>query len=463
MISRGAAAISIVAGVALVAGCRAILGSLDDCSVDTDCAAHGPTAMCQNNLCVNDQRCSTLGVTGADAVVVGLVLPLTSDGTTPDPNGPHWRDAVKLVVDEINPPVQQGIAGRPLQVVVCDDLDDPDQASALAQRLVGEGLQAIISGGSSDTLNIAAVTVPANVLLVSGYSQSPEVASLTANSPSGARLIWRTIEPDQYLSAVLIQKLSPEGGTPPRVSVLARNDSYGQGFYGLFQPAYTGEQRTFFFDPSGDTDSTGLAAAAAYAAPATIMWAFPADIDRILNEIAQNPAYASLNQTSWFFNDQMLVPGTLSALSNPAQYNGSVCVAAAPEDLSSPAFAWLQQEFEQTYGSDPGQLPNVASYSDAIMLIAVAAGVNVLKGDPVDGPHLAQVLTDVSADAGPLIALDPPQFTAATTTLAAGTAINIQGASGPLDFNPQTGDAPSFTDVETIVDGGFNLIDTIPP
>jgi branched-chain amino acid transport system substrate-binding protein len=419
--------------------------------------------MCQNRLCVEDKRCSTLGIPGPNSVVVGLVIPLTTDGVTPDPNGPHWRDVVNLVIGALNPPIQQGLAGRPIEVVVCDDVDDPNQATSLAQRLVGEGVQAIMSGDSSDTLNIAAITVPANVLLVAGNSQSPEVASLSA-SPQGVRLIWRTEEPDNYISNILIDALTPDGGSPPsRLTILARDDSYGQGFYGLFQPVYKGAERAFFFNPDGGTDMTGLAAAASYGAPVTVVWLFPSDIDRIFNLAAQTPADAPIFNTSWYFDDQILVPGTLSALSDPSRFNGAISIAADPEDVSSPAFAWLQQEFEQTFGLDPGTIPNVACYADAMMLIAVAVSVNLTKGNALNGTNLAQVLTQVSADGGQPIPLDPPDFNAATTALAAGTAINIQGASGPLDFNPKTGDAPSYTNVEKDVDGSFVVVETLPP
>jgi branched-chain amino acid transport system substrate-binding protein len=454
-----------LAGTAL-AGCQAFLGSLSQCQTDTDCAANGPTVMCQNNLCVRDARCSTIGSTDAGAVVFGALIPMTTDGTTPDPNGPSWRNGLELVVDQLNPPVQQGISGSPLGLVVCDTMSDPGQAHALAQRLVSEGLQALMSAGSSETLNVADVTIPAGVLLVSGYSQSPEVTFLAA-SPNGVRLVWRTIAPDQYIVGVVVEEVTPRGadaGALPRVAALPRNDAYGQGFYGLFSPAYAGPEQAFFFDPSGSQDATALANASAFAPNVSVFWAFPNDHVRLLNAIAANGAYAPLRSSSWYFDDQILVPGVVQMLTDPGELEGAHSVAAATYDANSPAYAWLQQEYQSTYGADPGLTPSLASYADAMMLLAVAAGVNAVEGRPLDGTHLAEVLGRVSAvDAGPLIPLDPPHFTDAVSTLGGGQDIDVQGASGPLNFDAGVGEASSNIDVFQFLDGGFTVVKTVYP
>jgi ABC-type branched-subunit amino acid transport system substrate-binding protein len=454
-----------IAGTAL-AGCQAFLGSLSQCQTDTDCASYGPTVMCQGNLCVRDPRCSTVGATDAGAVMFGALFPMTTDGTTPDPNGPSWRNGLQLVVDQLNPPVQQGISGRPLGLVVCDTVSDPVQAHALAQRMVGEGLQALMSAGSSETLNVADVTIPAGVLLVSGYSQSPEVTYLSA-SPNGVRLVWRTIAPDQYIVGVVVEEVTPHGadaGALPRVAALPRNDAYGQGFYALFSPAYAGPEQAFFFDPSGSQDATELSSAAAYAPGVAVFWAFPNDHVRLLNAIATTPGDAALRSASWYFDDQILVPGVLQQLSHPGEMEGAHSIAAETFDPASPAFAWLEQEYQSRYGVDPGQTPSLASYADAMMLLAVAAGANAVEGNPLDGTHLAQVWGRVSAvDAGPQIPLDPPHFTAALSALGGGQDIDVQGASGPLNFDAGVGEAASNIDVLQVIDGGFTVVKTVYP
>jgi ABC-type branched-subunit amino acid transport system substrate-binding protein len=171
----------LVAALGGAYGCRLILGSLDECSKDTDCASRGPTLVCKDSLCVADPRCSVFGSQAANAITFGLVLPLTIDGETAGQNAPHWRDVVKLIVDEINPPVQQGVGGRPVRVIACDTSQNADVARDLASLLVSRGVPAIIANGSSETLNVAAVTVPARVLIVTGSAQTPQLTSLPAS------------------------------------------------------------------------------------------------------------------------------------------------------------------------------------------------------------------------------------------------------------------------------------------
>jgi hypothetical protein len=90
---RRAQAWLVIAGaMAGLCGCELIVGNLSQCTVDTDCAADGPTVMCQNGLCVQDQRCTILGSSGPHAFVAGLIVDLTDPigdgGFTPDSNGP---------------------------------------------------------------------------------------------------------------------------------------------------------------------------------------------------------------------------------------------------------------------------------------------------------------------------------------------------------------------------------------
>jgi branched-chain amino acid transport system substrate-binding protein len=458
--------------VVLVAGCRLLMGSLDECSRDADCVSRGAAFQCQDHLCVTDARCSVVGSTDKGALLFGLVIPLTTDGRTPDDNGPHWRDVMKLIADELNPPIQQGIGGRPLGIVVCDTQGSVDASRTIAARLASEGVPVIFSAGSSATLDMAAATVPARVLLMSGYAQSPEITTLNA-SPDGVRLVWRTIAPDQYVARVAAYQIAtspgggdagaPDGGSPPpRVAVLARNDSYGEGFYSLFSTRYPGAQ-AYFFEPSGNgsADPPVLARANNITPDVTVIWGFPDDIERLVGEL--DPAkYPALRKSTLYFNDQLLAPGVLAKLP-PGSVDAAYAIAAAPADTSSPAFSWLAQEFQQKYGLDPAQSPSVAAYSDALMLASIAAAVANAKGDPTDGTHLAGVLEHVSAPSDAGVPLDPPHFTNAVSLLAQGQDINVQGASGRLDFDASTGEAPALVNVYQISNGTPRLVLPVDP
>jgi branched-chain amino acid transport system substrate-binding protein len=98
---------------------------------------------------------------------------------------------------------------------------------------------------------------------------------------------------------------------------------------------------------------------------------------------------------------------------------------------------------------------------DAAMLLAIAAQWATGPGSTLDGVHMATALTHVSS--GQLVPLDPAHFTVAASEMAAGRDINVEGASGHLDFNPTTGEAPAAIEVWRVADGGFTTEAVVTP
>lgn len=467
---------SVLPGVVLAMGvgfgCHAVLGSLDECSADGDCASRGLGLVCRDHLCVDEGRCKTLGSSDADAVTIGLILPLTVDGRTAGDNAPHWENAVSLVVDQLNPPVRQGIGGRPLRVISCDSTQSPTVAKEQARALVAAGAVAIVSDGSSETLNVASVTVPARVLLVSGSAQSPEVDGLAA-SPDGTRLVWRTIASDGFVATKAAAYLSgaPDGGAgddagAPRVAAVLRDDSFGQGYYTAFSRAYAGESKSFTITPDAPDVSAALASAAAYKPQVLLVVGFPNDLEHVIDGVAA-PANAGLTPAhgvSLFFNNQLRSPGLIGKLDAPSILEGARGAEAVFADPRSPAFDWLSAQYQQKYQLDPAKFVGISAYFDAMMLVSIAAGATLVKGDPLDGTHLAQVLTRMSDKNARALPLDPPDFNDAVSALAKGDSVDVFGASGPLDFDPATGQGPSRVDVYRVTSGGaFETVVVIDP
>ena len=101
----------------------------------------------------------------------------------------------------------------------------------------------------------------------------------------------------------------------------------------------------------------------------------------------------------------------------------------------------LFKSFHAAYLSKfPSSSPDVfgaaGAYDIAYLLGYAAAG---LKGQPITGPSLATQLTRMSA--GPQVDVGT-DINAALTKVSAG-GIDFNGASGPLNFDPKTGEAPS--------------------
>jgi branched-chain amino acid transport system substrate-binding protein len=457
-------------------GCRLLIGSLDECKTTSDCASRGQNLICQANLCVAatlDKRCVTFGPTSGERIVIGTVFPMTisaSPGAGPDPRGVVRAHAIELAFSEINPPIRVGIGNRPLELVLCDNANDSDAARALAQNLVDFGAVAIISAGTTDTLAISRVTLPARVLLMSVSATAAEIGQLPANDPAGTgvRMLWRTAPSDTFQGQVIAKELSTQsptglpkdGGAPPRVATLYSDLPYGQGIWAAFSGAYPADAAQPFVYTQSEDVSQALAGARAYRPDVALNVASASDMVRVVNGAQGVP---ELVRVAWFFPDGAKTPQLIAGVSPPGTLEGARGTAPAIA-TGSEAYAWLAPHLQQLYGDDPTSVSYVANSFDAAMLIAVAASWASTQGGPIDGPHLAMGLTQVSAvDGGLVVPLDPPHFNVATSQLAAGQPINVEGSSGHLDFDNSTGEAPADYEVWRIADGGFTTVKVVSP
>ena len=72
-------------------------------------------------------------------------------------------------------------------------------------------------------------------------------------------------------------------------------------------------------------------------------------------------------------------------------------------------------------------------------------------------------MAQVSNDAGLSVPLDPPDLNTAISEFAAGRSVNVVGASGDLDFDKSTGEAPGPIGIWEVVDGGFQTLQYLSP
>jgi len=91
--------------------------------------------------------------------------------------GVQERNGVLLAVEEIN--AAGGVAGRPIELIVQDDLGTPEGARASDRELIGAGVVTIIGHATSgQTIAGLAVTNPARVVMLSPTVTTPELNGL---------------------------------------------------------------------------------------------------------------------------------------------------------------------------------------------------------------------------------------------------------------------------------------------
>lgn len=107
----------------------------------------------------------------ADPIRIGFNAPLTGFAAG---DGKSSRLGAELAVDQIN--AAGGVLGRPIELVVYDDQAAPDQAVPVANKILGDGVAAAVSGSYSGATRAAAgIFEKAGVPYISAYAIHPDI------------------------------------------------------------------------------------------------------------------------------------------------------------------------------------------------------------------------------------------------------------------------------------------------
>jgi serine/threonine protein kinase/ABC-type branched-subunit amino acid transport system substrate-binding protein len=384
------------------------------------------------------------GSEARDAIRIGATLPISVDRQTDD-SQLQLLHALELALDEINQ--RDGVNGRTFALYACDNSGQIPRAKEQTRWLVDEvGVPVLVSSWSSVTLAAADITVPRGVLTITADATSPELAAIPATR-DGVRMLWRTAPSDAMQGRVLVDLLTkdPAFSGLSRIGLLYQDDPYGQGLAGvvasgLAKAAPNLQVKRLQYPFRGDVTSQ-VRQLAASQPDLTLLVGFPLDAVRILNLAAREPALMREHGHRWFFSDSVKEPGLFNGLDRPEEIEGAYGLMTADgggdEARSFKArFAarFQRNALDQTYASNR---------YDAMYLVAFGAAwaLGPDGGGILDGVHLARGLTHLSH--GARFGVLPEQFTAAKAALQAAGSIDLVGASGPLDFDDRTGEAPA--------------------
>ncbi|WP_394850604.1 ABC transporter substrate-binding protein [Pendulispora brunnea] len=473
------APVACVSFLACAVGCNVLLdaskyhvGSEDEdsslaCTKNDDCRrAMGDDGICPASTLrcarIRSAECTrVLGdATSDDAVIIGSLFPLEQTSGAPIENG------VEVAFEDFRsvglPPVPGGTRRRPLVLVACNDQADGPTAVRAAKHLTDDlGVPAIIGSGFSNiTLQVAnQVTIPKNVLLISPSSTSPTLTHLTDNG-----LVWRTC-PSDLIQAEAHLALMPHiehdvklatGAEKIKVAVLHKGDPYGRGLVEALSPklVFNGARALdqvdsgFFLrrdygdpqDPNAQPDYPATVRDIVAVEPHVIF--LYGTTETVTQLIAQTEAtwHTSLGYRPFYvMADGSAVPELSTYLASVPDDTRRRMLGTKPGTVG-PNF----EAFKSTYlsrvhdGTSPAATWAVNAY-DA--LYTVAFSIVAVGADPLRGPSLAHGFERLVS--GPRISPGSSSVNGAFDLLLAGTSIDYDGASGPLDFDRATGEAPS--------------------
>jgi branched-chain amino acid transport system substrate-binding protein len=213
----------------------------DPDATDTDPdTTTGPQGCVLNSECNDDQRCATNGVCvdlltsechivrwpddRDNVVFIGSIMP-----TSPpfDNLIQPLQNAVQLGIDDFNETTTlQG--DRQIAWVGCDDSAGTAASVTAAEHLVDVvGVPAIIGPIFSESvIEVSDVTIPEGVFMISPTASAESITTLDDDN-----LVWRTIPSDVYQINALIDRLADLNvdDAVTNVLVLAKDDAYGNG------------------------------------------------------------------------------------------------------------------------------------------------------------------------------------------------------------------------------------------
>ncbi len=440
----------------LLSGCSLIFSpELDNdaelggaCTTSADCSDDGATFVCQSGTCINALNANCASVTGnvqaPGTIVLGSILPTIGSAAS---IGIPLEQAQDLAVQEINN--SGGLVGnRRLAIVKCDSSGSREQGLAVATHLsTVVGVPAILGPAfSSIFIDVTTqVTAPAGVLTI-----SPSATSQTISSLEDDGLAWRTAASDEFQGGAIADLVQLRGFT--RVIALGKNDAYGNGLLNRVS-AELGDQLQDGFAPRAfpdpgvtpDPDYASVVTAALDQVPdpevAIVLGTTEvADVVGLLETTLANSSTTGFATIRYILADGGKVDEIGDLIEADIASGSGTLIdrieGTEPNHQNDPFFSAFGLRFQTAFGEGPGIF--AANAYDAVYVLAYAASA-IGAADPVTGDALATGMARLVT--GREITAGPNEIGEARTQLSSGASINYTGASGPLDFNLDTGEA----------------------
>jgi len=355
------------------------------------------------------------GAAQAEPLRVGALMPMTGDLQA---YGESSRNGVELAIQEIN--AAGGVMGELVELEVSDTQTEPQAGVDAAQRLVSiNGVSAIVGALSSGvTIPVASsVTSSEGVPQISNASTSPVMTDLDDND-----FLFRTVPSDAFQGIALAEVAAEKG--IESAAVLYINNDYGEGLADAFESAFEargGEVVGLSGYEPGLASYRGDLGQVSDGESPLLLIGYPENGQTILRQALEGGHFSA-----FMFTDGMKSPQIVENLG--AQYlNGSFGTAAEARD-DTDAARHFNSAYESAYGEVP-PVPYIDTAYDAAYLISLAA-VSAESTEPAAIRDHLRAVNDPDGET-----VGPGDFAEAVELLEAGTAINYQGASGPVDFD----------------------------
>lgn len=403
-----------------------------------------------------------------NAILFGSQLdhtPVSGDG--------RMINAATLAIKEAN---ASGLDGRLFGIVHCDYREDEKIDKLTSEEAVVEtakylvddlGAVAIIGPGYSSLAEALYVELKMDshatpTLIVSPSATSDSLTNVDVRDGDKPGLFWRTAPPDSRLGKALAQRMNDDGIT--NATVIHVNDSYGTGLATNVSENFDGtpDLKGFKGDSTANASINAIVSEIAMKTPAAgdaivFVGAEVAQVVAFLNAAVVWPYFTEGDTVKLYLSDAAFNDAVLEQTEDLASgLYDQIQVAFPSVDLDATAYGI----FKSAYQSEFMDNPDLASYSshmyDATWLgVYATVWAYYRREKQLDGLNLAYGLQQVTADK-PVKLVQGVTFNEIKTEFQAGRAVNLQGASGNLDYNPETEELKDVSPIfyTIVADGG---------
>jgi branched-chain amino acid transport system substrate-binding protein len=412
--------------------------------------ANGEGWVCgRNDECIQVLNASCPSAVGPierdGTVILGSIMPTTMGW---DSLGRPIEQGMELAVQEINQ--TGGITGnRQIAIVQCDDAGNVTKGREVAQHLVDLGVPVIFGPAFSGIFIevTTQVTAPAGVMTMSPSATSPLIAGIEDQG-----LGWRTAANDTFQAVAIADLIRARGYR--KIIALGKNDAYGNGLLngvtnelsdelgeaGLFSRNYPDPGQV----ANPDYDTAVSEALVGMPAPDAVVLLGTTETIEIMKIFEEQ--ITTSTTTKYLFADGGRLDDTIEAITEDPTLLERIEGTEADHQSSTNYLAFARR-FSNLFDVQPG-IYGVNAY-DGVYLAAYGLCTLPSTGRATGtdlAPTMAKLVTGRSIPAG------FADFATARGILAAGGGIDYDGASGPLDFDLVTGEAPANVALWNVVD-----------
>ncbi len=445
------------------AQCRAAFGAGSVCTADGYCAPAPRSARCletyPEDLFNRPERYPS-------AALVGVL----SDNSVETQIA--RSQAIRLVATQLGD--KGGLDGKTLGLVFCDiaqkNAYDPltrnEAAVASAKYLVSTlGVPAIVGPSSSpDTLSVFAALQGTQTLVISPAATSSLLGEVDTQDPTddAPGLLWRTAPPDTVQGEAIARFFAKQSPPVSGAWVIHEAGAYGESLANVFSVEYqkSGGVATIRAFASATERDTAVIEAGDSAAPWVLFLSSQtADSSAFLNAAAALSGYGTKNV---FLADAAansdLLGNTTAATSIYPRVRGS-----RPGLPSGNVYEQFRASFNAAYSTDAADFSFVSHAYDAAWLVFLGASRSLKQEGSLTGRGIARGLRRI-VPTGTAVPLLPPRFTDLAAALGDGQTVNVIGASGSLDFDPDTEETSGPIDIWRISSDGssIEIVETDP-